>query len=286
MFNSSKYTKIYHQIVNRARSRILTGYIEKHHIIPRALGGNDSMDNLVNLTAREHFICHWLLTKMTSGPEKNKMFWALNGMSMKNPFQQRHETKITSKVYSNTKKIIADECRGKPGTKHSEESKEKIRNARAKQDMTNRLGKPRSDETKQKIKIARAKQDMSHLVGKQLSSETKKKIGLSKFGNQYASGSKRSVEVRLKMSASIRDQGGYGGEKNPMFGKSQSAEAKLKISQARKENPLTPEQHKKLAAGRVGSVWWNDTISETRSKLQPRDNWFRGRLTTPKENQN
>lgn len=40
------------------------GYTEIHHIIPRCVGGDDSKDNLVKLSAREHFICHILLTKI------------------------------------------------------------------------------------------------------------------------------------------------------------------------------------------------------------------------------
>ena len=37
---------------------------EEHHIIPRCLGGSDDKSNLVKLTAKEHFICHLLLTKI------------------------------------------------------------------------------------------------------------------------------------------------------------------------------------------------------------------------------
>jgi len=40
------------------------GYYERHHILPRSLGGNDSDDNLIYLTGREHLIIHWLLYKI------------------------------------------------------------------------------------------------------------------------------------------------------------------------------------------------------------------------------
>lgn len=58
------YQKIYNKIINRAQNRILEGYVEKHHIIPRCMGGTDDADNLVTLTAREHYVCHQLLTKI------------------------------------------------------------------------------------------------------------------------------------------------------------------------------------------------------------------------------
>jgi hypothetical protein len=77
VYLQNKYTRWYYNIIDRARSRAPAGYIEKHHIIPRSLGGDNSKDNLVGLTAREHFVCHLLLTKMTTGPARNKMISAV-----------------------------------------------------------------------------------------------------------------------------------------------------------------------------------------------------------------
>lgn len=62
------YIKIYNSIVNTRKITPYIGYTEKHHIIPRCLGGKDSEDNLVKLSAREHYICHLLLTKMFNHP--------------------------------------------------------------------------------------------------------------------------------------------------------------------------------------------------------------------------
>ena len=69
------YEKIYNQIVNRAKNRILECYTEKHHIIPRCMGGSDDKENLVSLTAREHFLCHHLLVRIY--PENIKLKFAL-----------------------------------------------------------------------------------------------------------------------------------------------------------------------------------------------------------------
>ena len=46
------YQKIYEQIVNRAKMRQLNGYKERHHIIPRCIGGSDDLDNIIELTAK------------------------------------------------------------------------------------------------------------------------------------------------------------------------------------------------------------------------------------------
>lgn len=57
------YRKHYNYLISKAKDRILEVeiYTESHHIIPKSEGGKDVQTNLVNLTAREHFIAHWLL---------------------------------------------------------------------------------------------------------------------------------------------------------------------------------------------------------------------------------
>jgi hypothetical protein len=65
------YEKIYYAIINKALRKERTGqrwkcdgnYYEKHHIKPRSLNGSDENNNLVLLTAKEHYLCHWLLVK-------------------------------------------------------------------------------------------------------------------------------------------------------------------------------------------------------------------------------
>lgn len=107
IFNNSKYTNTYFKIVNRARDRVLEGYSEKHHIIPRSLGGSDDSDNIAVLTAREHYVCHLLLTKMTQGRNQLKMRYALQFMrhvqyketDFDNPKYRERLTKIRKEVW-------------------------------------------------------------------------------------------------------------------------------------------------------------------------------------------
>ena len=64
------YLKLYNNIINNARTRVQSGLLlESHHILPRSLGGVDDFDNVVNLTVREHFLCHWLLFKINPNLE-------------------------------------------------------------------------------------------------------------------------------------------------------------------------------------------------------------------------
>lgn len=84
IFLDNKYTKIYFALIkNRQNEKIIKEecYCETHHIIPKSLGGDNTITNLVNLSPREHFIAHLLLTKMTAGEENIKMNWALHRMA-------------------------------------------------------------------------------------------------------------------------------------------------------------------------------------------------------------
>ena len=66
------YKKIYDMIIENRLKNKYNGYTEEHHIIPKSCGGSDNKNNLVSLSAREHFICHLLLTKIY---EKNSIEW-------------------------------------------------------------------------------------------------------------------------------------------------------------------------------------------------------------------
>jgi hypothetical protein len=61
------YSSHYNLLIERAKVRTLNCYKEAHHIIPKCLGGTDDPTNLVNLTAREHYIAHLLLAKIHGG---------------------------------------------------------------------------------------------------------------------------------------------------------------------------------------------------------------------------
>lgn len=59
------YKKIYFQIIRNRRNNPLPSeeYGEFHHIKPKSFGGVGDEKNLVRLSAREHFIVHFLLYK-------------------------------------------------------------------------------------------------------------------------------------------------------------------------------------------------------------------------------
>jgi hypothetical protein len=62
------YFLVYQKLIAKAKARVCPeGYVERHHILPRALGGTDDSSNLVALTAKEHFVAHVLLAKIHGG---------------------------------------------------------------------------------------------------------------------------------------------------------------------------------------------------------------------------
>jgi hypothetical protein len=222
----NKYTKTYFNIIYRARQRKIDGYFEKHHIIPKSLGGSNKKENLINLTAREHFICHLLLIRMYTGANRNKMIHASWAMAtLENKHQERY--KISSKIYKLLREqyanIKSNSLKGKPGIPHSEETKKKISES-----LTGKKRSPMSEEAKKKLSAS--------LKGKNL-------------------GKVRSTEQRLAMSKKLKGKLGIthseetkqklreinlGKKKGPM-----SEETKKKKSESLKGKPKNPESVKK-----------------------------------------
>lgn len=59
------YNSHYIKLIEKASVRVSnTEYVERHHIIPLCLGGDNRPSNLVSLTAREHYVAHLLLAKI------------------------------------------------------------------------------------------------------------------------------------------------------------------------------------------------------------------------------
>jgi len=108
LFLQNKYTSWYYSIVNRAINRTPTGYTEKHHIIPRTLGGKANKNNIVSLTAREHYICHLLLTKMLNGEDKQKMIYALHMLSNVKNSKQQNRYMPSSRLYEYERKLFSE----------------------------------------------------------------------------------------------------------------------------------------------------------------------------------
>ena len=141
MFINNKYTKWYYSIINAAQLRLVVDiYSEKHHILPKSLGGENNKSNLVTLTAREHFVCHLLLMRMVEGKDKQKMALALKMLT-----RLKDKVKITSHTFQyireESSKAHSAAKKGKPGRIWSTKEK-KIKSIAQKGKPTPMLGLP------------------------------------------------------------------------------------------------------------------------------------------------
>lgn len=102
------YEKNYYDYINYIKGLERTlEYSETHHIVPRCLGGSDDKSNLVVLTAREHFLAHYLLTKIY--PDNLKLIDAFRMMGVNNGKRPRY---MNSKLYE-SKRILFAKARSK-----------------------------------------------------------------------------------------------------------------------------------------------------------------------------
>lgn len=113
------YQRIYNEIISNAVIRNSqksdSVYTESHHIIPKCLGGTDTESNIVNLTAREHFIAHYLLAKIHGG----SLWFPICSFRSNGRYPN-------GRLYQYAKTQQSNVCKLR---RHTEETKEKIRAA-------------------------------------------------------------------------------------------------------------------------------------------------------------
>ena len=213
LFLSNKYTRWYYAIVTNAQARIFDGYTENHHITPKSLGGDNSSGNLVKLTAREHFVCHWLLTKMVENTKHRYQMWnAFSCMLYReNVSQERY--KVTSKIFENIKKEGA-----------------KIKSVKYSGSNNPMFGKTHSEEAVDKIR-------KTHL-GKKRTEQACKNISLSRLGKSKSESHKISLKESWDKNREKRS-----GINHPGYGKELDSTRKEKIRQGVLNMPLHTCEH-------------------------------------------
>ena len=125
------YPKIYDSIIDNAKSENRKRgetYYENHHIIPKCLNGSDYKTNRVLLTAREHFVCHKLLTFIY--PDHNGIKLGFVKMCFHKSSNQ-NRIKVSSWDYEYARKLDSEAKKGNKnrlGKKypHTEETKKHL----------------------------------------------------------------------------------------------------------------------------------------------------------------
>ena len=106
----AKYEKFISSIKQKGKRSL--AYSEFHHVVPRCIGGTDSLENLIELTAREHFVAHWLLWKTYDKNVKLSFaFWSMCCLPSagRDYFEKISNYFKNSKIYEKLKIEIANE---------------------------------------------------------------------------------------------------------------------------------------------------------------------------------
>lgn len=201
----------YLAFIESRSQRKISAEIERHHILPKSLGGSNAKENIVVLSYREHYIAHLLLYKSFGG----KMAHAFKLMSILNT-----GCKLSSRQFKEIKeessKAVKSWMTGRPvsnstreklsavrkGVPHSTETKVKI--------SEGHKGKPKSKEAR--IKMSEALSGEKHPNwNKHLSKETRLKISKSKTGKPLSEDHKISVSKTLTSGVYITPFGRFEG---------------------------------------------------------------------------
>ena len=231
------YRRTYQLLIDKRRNNPLPDgeYGEVHHIVPKSEGGSDEPDNLVKLTAREHYVAHLLLARIYNDFKMWSAVWRMSNVG---------GVKITSRIYeivrmnfrlAHSKRMAGHKSFNKGMKwwnngveegwvrgrclKITDETRSKMRKSHIGHSPANK-GKPCSEEQKEKLRRAN--------LGKKQSEETiQKRV-------QKLRGQKRSEETRRKIKERLK------GRPNPNKGK--------------KGKPCSEETKMKLSA--IVKAWW------------------------------
>jgi hypothetical protein len=196
------YSKIYDRLMARATNRRATEYTEIHHVIPRCMGGTDKSDNLVRLTAEEHFVAHKLLVKMY--PTERGLVFGMMAMTMSNRGMRPCNKafgwvrRLIAQALSESRKgvprcpdMMAKIWAGNRGRVAPQHEREKISHGLK--------GKPKSPEHIAKV-IAANKGRPGTMTGKTHSPETKERMRLAALARKH------SAETKEKLTAFAASQ--------------------------------------------------------------------------------
>jgi hypothetical protein len=112
------YLKIYYRIIENSKKLSRDGYLEIHHIVPRSIFGQQILDesnlselddpkNLVALTAREHFIVHWLLAReFPNNKQLVGAFWAMSNFAK--PESAKRNYIVSSRTFEEARKLFSN----------------------------------------------------------------------------------------------------------------------------------------------------------------------------------
>jgi hypothetical protein len=187
------YQLVHDGIIERARVRSKPeGYSERHHVMPVSMGGTNDKTNLVWLTAREHYLIHWLLFKIHRSQETAFAWFRMTHSkesvgrytSYTYEYAKRAKSEFQSKLFAG--RTLSDEHR----RKLSEAKRGRSYSDQGRDPATSRKGQTLTPEQKARIGAASR--------GRKASDETRKKLSASKTGHRNPRYGKPALNAKRK----------------------------------------------------------------------------------------
>lgn len=244
------YAAIYASIISKRKSSRHTAKTERHHIVPRALGGTNESSNLVDLTPREHFVAHLLLAKIHGGT-----MWAAAAFMSRGGTRSANGHKCTSRQYEYIKikdsewrtERYAKESNPFYGKKHDEKALSKMRKPRVNKDGL--YGAFRPKWTGAVISFVLTYKPRDVRVDRRLidfiDSRYEKSPQLKRMSRFYKSSESMKVaaldrDISGEKNPNFGNGAAISGNKNPMWGKEHVEETKRKIGEKAKRTLTCP----------------------------------------------
>lgn len=216
------YDKFINNIL-KTRGRFACGdeYHERHHILPKSLGGSDDDNNLIDLFPKEHYIAHELLAK--EHPDNQKLTYAWWMMSHCSAETNKGRYKLTPEEYEDARIAFS-----------------KMRSENTVGENNHFFGKYHSEETRQKMRenhadVSGSKNPM-YKNGHRISGSKNGMFGVHRYGKDSPNyGNKWSQEQKDKLSQKLKGKGGipvYCLELNESFNSIREAAKKCNITES------------------------------------------------------
>lgn len=96
------YQYHYDRLIETRKNRVHEEgiYYENHHIVMRSMGGSNDPENLVKLTAREHFLAHWLLWRIHRNRQTAYAFYLMCGNWKSDKMKRTRESRSSSRGFA------------------------------------------------------------------------------------------------------------------------------------------------------------------------------------------
>ena len=213
----NRYIKFINHFINNPNPKTIK--IERHHIVPRSMGGTNDKDNLINLTPRQHLIAHWMLWKAYQTYQMTKAF----SMMVVGPeWLGRSPTMISGRIYERVK-LQARELYS--GENHPYYNKKRPDHSAKMSGDGNPMygvqlfgedngffGRQHTDEYKRNASEAKRGKKLEEIVGKERAAELSKKrsdrckgSGNSFFGKTHTEEfKKRMSELKIGIESPLK----------------------------------------------------------------------------------